>query len=631
MAYFVDRVVISDAYKEPEKHYAILPGGRSRLVEGRRPSKRFFVSGNAARGGIAGIVGDQADLFETEPASYILGLRAFGSPLLTEQIIGRGLRRTDYDVLNQPLEERPEGSDETVDAFGIPFVGFPVEKRKRHRTGAWGQKPVSVEPDKKKDKYRIRVPNVRSWAVGVVQPLHEVIRVAELSQIEVNPRETPAQVTVRPVIGGQPEAVMTLDEFRREWPLLRTAFLLAQELFEATNPGISVDLGIGPTFDELLELTRHYLESRVMAVGTSDKPDVGIYYWRSQVLDILENAVRGIGVARVEPVPILSTPDYLDTAHLRRFQWTGITIDGKKCHTTKVPCHTDLEKHFADFLDKASDVLRYFKNERFGFSITYYENSRPRQYYPDFLVAVREAGGREVMWLVETKGEKYPNTYLKVQAANAWCEKMSRTPYGPWRYRLVPQRQFQEALTRGMKGFAQLMEGIAGPQKEIQLHLIPLDDARVQKEAFKTLLPLYTLKAAAGYFGNGEVVEPEAWVEAATIGKLDERMFVARAVGHSMEPTIHDGDLLVFRSNPVGSRQGKIVLAQYRGPADLETGGSFTVKRYSSEKAADGDTEWRHTRIVLSPLNRDYQPIVLMPEQEEDFRVLAEFVGVLNS
>ena len=42
---------------------------------------------------------------------------------------------------------------------------------------------------------------------------------------------------------------------------------------------------------------------------------------------------------------------------------------------SKVPCHTDLEKQFADFLDAAGDVVRYFKNERFDFSVTYYENN----------------------------------------------------------------------------------------------------------------------------------------------------------------------------------------------------------------------------------------------------------------
>ena len=100
--------------------------------------------------------------WDVKSVTHILGLRAFGSPLLTEQIIGRGLRRTNYDVLNQPLDERPEGYEETADAFGIPFVGFPVQKRKRPKTGSWGNKPIWIEPVPKKDKYRVRVPNVRS-------------------------------------------------------------------------------------------------------------------------------------------------------------------------------------------------------------------------------------------------------------------------------------------------------------------------------------------------------------------------------------------------------------------------------------------------------------------------------------
>src|SRR5437899_8560492 len=102
--------------------------------------------------------------WDVQSVSHILGLRAFGSPLLTEQIIGRGLRRTNYDVLNQPIDERPEGSEETVDAFGIPFVGVPVEKRKRPKTGEWGQKPVRIQSHRKKAKFQVRVPNGRSWA-----------------------------------------------------------------------------------------------------------------------------------------------------------------------------------------------------------------------------------------------------------------------------------------------------------------------------------------------------------------------------------------------------------------------------------------------------------------------------------
>ena len=120
--------------------------------------------------------------WDVKSVSHILGLRAFGSPLLTEQIIGRGLRRTNYDVLNQPLDERPEGYEETVDAFGIPFVGFPVLKRTRPRTGSWGNKPVWIEPDEKKSKNRLRVPNVRSWAVSIIRRLSEVIQIDKVAE-----------------------------------------------------------------------------------------------------------------------------------------------------------------------------------------------------------------------------------------------------------------------------------------------------------------------------------------------------------------------------------------------------------------------------------------------------------------
>lgn len=172
----------------------------------------------------------------------------------------------------------------------------------------------------------------------------------------------------------------------------------------------------------------------------------------------------------------------------------------------------------------------------------------------------------------------------------------------------------------------------AMPRSKPHPHVIPLDDSRVKKEAYRTLLPVYTLRAAAGYFGNGESVESEGWLEATDVGVLDERMFVARAMGRSMEPVIHDGDLLVFRRDPSGTRQGKIVLAQYRGSADPETGGSFTVKQYSGEKVAVADDEggWRHTRITLSPLNPDFSPIEILQDRASDFRILAEFVAVLG-
>lgn len=170
--------------------------------------------------------------------------------------------------------------------------------------------------------------------------------------------------------------------------------------------------------------------------------------------------------------------------------------------------------------------------------------------------------------------------------------------------------------------------------KRPKLRLVT-DSAQIRREKFKTLLPLYGLRAACGKFGPDEVdADPEAWVEASSVGALNEQMFVVRAIGRSMEPRIHDGDLVVFQRYSVdgasGSRQGEIVLAQYRGPQDPETGGNYTIKRYSSEKTADETGEvWRHTRITLSPLNQEYEVIELAPMDADAVAVIGIMLGLI--
>lgn len=158
------------------------------------------------------------------------------------------------------------------------------------------------------------------------------------------------------------------------------------------------------------------------------------------------------------------------------------------------------------------------------------------------------------------------------------------------------------------------------------LRLLDPDDPRVQTEAFHTLLPLLSIKAAAGNFGAVDRAEPEGWIDLGKAHRLDAKMFVVRAKGNSMLPKIRHGDYLVFRSDPTGSKQGRVVLAQYRGPADPDTGGSYTVKQYGSSKVVAGADDWRHRQITLSPTNPEYEPITLLPKDKDDFRIIAEYL-----
>jgi len=141
------------------------------------------------------------------------------------------------------------------------------------------------------------------------------------------------------------------------------------------------------------------------------------------------------------------------------------------------------------------------------------------------------------------------------------------------------------------------------------------------------MLPFYTLEAACGAFGESVSAEPSGWIKIHTGKTLSRDMFVTRVKGNSMEPLIYDGDYCMFRKYGGGSRSGKIVLVQSSDIEDPETGGQYTVKKYTSEKEIPNDETWRHTRILLKPLNPEFEPIVFDKREIEDFKIIAEFIA----
>jgi SOS-response transcriptional repressor LexA len=155
-----------------------------------------------------------------------------------------------------------------------------------------------------------------------------------------------------------------------------------------------------------------------------------------------------------------------------------------------------------------------------------------------------------------------------------------------------------------------------------------LYDEHVEKlavEPYRTHIPLYSLRAAAGSLGEEMPSEPEDWVRGPEGMRLDREMFVGHVVGRSMEPRIPDGSLNLFRFHPAGSRQNKILLIQRFGVAD-ETA-RYTVKKYTSRKAFTGEDEWHHEQIRLEPLNPEYQAWDVEPA---DFAVVAEWLRVIE-
>jgi len=159
---------------------------------------------------------------------------------------------------------------------------------------------------------------------------------------------------------------------------------------------------------------------------------------------------------------------------------------------------------------------------------------------------------------------------------------------------------------------------------------------------FENCVPLYDLKVAAGKFSDEQqvtdiygglreqAIQDNEWVQLPNAFRHQQGLFVAQVVGESMNRRIPNGSWCLFRLNPTGTRQGKIVLAQHRGIADADNGGEFTVKKYESNKRFLSDGTWRHTSIILRPdtTASGYESRTFTEEQVEDVNVIAEFVAV---
>ena len=156
---------------------------------------------------------------------------------------------------------------------------------------------------------------------------------------------------------------------------------------------------------------------------------------------------------------------------------------------------------------------------------------------------------------------------------------------------------------------------------------VPLTEAK----PFANCIPAFDLKIAAGSFTSA-AQDPGQYDWVAPSGRTQPGpgLFVAQVVGESMNRRIASGPWCVWRINPTGSRQGKIVLAQHRDISDPEHSGQYTVKTYSSEKALDGES-WTHTSVSLTPDSTDgsFAPIVLRELEEGALTIVAELVEVL--
>ena len=148
---------------------------------------------------------------------------------------------------------------------------------------------------------------------------------------------------------------------------------------------------------------------------------------------------------------------------------------------------------------------------------------------------------------------------------------------------------------------------------------------------FENSIPLYSLKVAAGEFGELQQVEDVEWLNIPEKIKPSKDLFACQVIGESMNKVIPNGALCLFRKYSGGSRNGQIVLVENTNMHDFDFGSCYTVKEYESKKYEDEDG-WKHQSIILKPLSTDssYENMVLEDQDLTTFKVIGTFECVLE-
>jgi type III restriction enzyme len=301
------------------------------------------------------------------------------------------------------------------------------------------------------------------------------------------------------------------------------------------------------------------------------------------------------------------------------------------------------ELAFAVLVDRATDVTGWLYNDRsgVGFSIPYDWHGRTSQYFPDFIVRSK-LGEVFHNFIIEVKGRLDDRDRAKARAGEAYCELLTDHDREPWHYLMLIENTplgredidwWKEQSSTEMGDLLRRHETLpllpdAGGPPSRPFQLLDAQSPPGHREA----VPVLDLATAAGAFSASQSPEAIGWALVKTRRTTDSTMFVARVAGKSMEPSVPDGSYCLFRRFEAGaapsaiSLDGRRVIVELREGAESDLGGRYTLKRW---RVAALDPSEGVTEIELRPDNRGYRSIQLR-QSDGEIRVVAELLEVLS-
>lgn len=373
--------------------------------------------------------------WDAKNVTHIMGLRAFTSQLLCEQVIGRGLRRVSYD---KELVVCPDGVErelfipEFVNVFGVPLSIF-------QDVGEGGDAPPppkhskQIEVVKERNELEISWPNVLRIDVVVVPEL--TVDWSKMPVLKIDPAQIHVSADLAPALGGAADlskaVSIDLEKLREEFRLQRLLFVAARKAYSVLNHSFSG--GQEYLIYQLVRLVEQFFDSDRLDIPSLFHQEplrkrILIALSMDVIVQHVISQVQQQNVERIEPVFDEECP-IGSTSRMRTWYSTKHCEVTTKSHINYVVADSTWEQYTAQALEKLKEVLAYVKNDHIGFQIYYLWNGSRRRYIPDFLI--RLANGR--ILILEIKGEDSDQNKAKRSALDAWVKAVnSRGGFGVW-------------------------------------------------------------------------------------------------------------------------------------------------------------------------------------------------------
>lgn len=377
-------------------------------------------------------VGMLSEGWDARTVTHIMGLRAFSSQLLCEQVVGRGLRRTSYDR----QEANPElFAPEYVNIFGIPFSFLPHEEDDDGKDIP--DKPrtqISVIQERK--NYEISWPNIVRFDTEYKQNL--TIDYTDIPELVLNATDTRLSADLAPIVNGQTDItkLMTIDleKLEAELRMQTVVFKAAGNVFDQLKDEWAKSGTRGGLLGKLVKLTEAFLQSDKIRIEPELfmvdglRKRILLMMNMTKIIQHLCKYITDSWTEKIVPVydplkPVMSTGDMIT--------WftTKACLTTIKSHISHVACDSQMEATEATILELNTHVTAYAKNDHLDFKIPYLFNGALLNYIPDFLIRLDNGH----LLVLETKGKMRPKDVAKREALTKWVEVVNSTKeFGIW-------------------------------------------------------------------------------------------------------------------------------------------------------------------------------------------------------